>query len=228
MPLLVFPWLIAASLAGLPEIQGPSALPGYPDAFALGYAFAEESISPDGNYGMLYPSGGRIAGGAEKNFLAALKPFRIVAVLEGYAHTPHNRGPLAIQWANDSSALLVSVGSKWGPASVTLVRMQGGRVIGQTDMLLEVSKALNADYSKSKAPRFNEYFRFIILDEGSKWSIDPKEVRVECVGDTDPKSLDKKSWHAQLRAVWDMESGRWTKKNVTRLPVRIPNERDGG
>ena len=63
------------------EIRGPNVRPGYPDAFALGYKLAENSVSPDGKYGVIYADNSLLAEREVAcNFLVALEPFRILGV----------------------------------------------------------------------------------------------------------------------------------------------------
>jgi hypothetical protein len=103
------------------EIRGPNARPGYPDAFALGYKIAEDSISPDGKYGIIYADNPLLAEReVARNFLVALKPFRVLAVAEAYRY--YDREALAVEWTKDSSAALVEVPGKWGPIRLHAIR----------------------------------------------------------------------------------------------------------
>jgi hypothetical protein len=118
-------WSIAADESSTPapdvEIHGPNVRPGYPDAFALGYEIAEDSISPDGKYGVIYADAHPIVDrDVGCNFLVALKPFRLLALTEAYNY--YNRKALNVEWTKDSSAALVDVEGKWGAVRVHVVR----------------------------------------------------------------------------------------------------------
>jgi len=50
------------------EIHGPNVRPGFPDAFALAYKLADDSISPDGKYGLISPNLHRISYEVARDF----------------------------------------------------------------------------------------------------------------------------------------------------------------
>src|SRR5215469_2593301 len=114
------------------EIRGPNVRPGYPDAFALGYKLAENSVSPDGKYGVIYCNNPDIVTEAARNFLVALKPYRILAVVDEFSY--RDRTELKTEWTKDSSTVLVDVAGKWGSSGYTLFELHDGRVTKQTDL----------------------------------------------------------------------------------------------
>src|SRR5436190_17373415 len=123
------------------EIHGPNIRPGYPDAFALGYKLADNSISPDGKYGVIYADPQRIDYEVARNFLVGLKPFRILAVTEGAA-CYGRRDELVVEWAKDNSAVVATVEGKWGPVAFTLFELQDGRVKRRTNLYAEIVRLL--------------------------------------------------------------------------------------
>jgi len=213
---------ITENMHALPSPNGPMVFAGYPDAYALGYKVHPDSISPDGNYGVLYctmveeyePS--RMA-----NYLVSLKPFQIIAALEGDVYFAHkNRSDLSVAWTDDSTAGLVTVGSRWGPGSVDLIEIADGKLVRQSNLLEKAMALLKPDWENCKSQPYNENFLFVITsDIETGWTFDANNrVRIDCTGETNPKHLpDEKSWAARLEAVWGIQEARFIKRKVTRL-----------
>jgi hypothetical protein len=80
-------------------VRGVAVVPGYPDAFAFGCQVADDSLSPDGKYGVIYADAAWIDESIACNFLVALNPFRILAANQGeayYTYNDHSRRDM--QW----------------------------------------------------------------------------------------------------------------------------------
>jgi hypothetical protein len=194
-------------------IPADHAMPGHPDAFALAYEVVEGTTSPDGKFGI-------IATGAEfypdtdaaANFIVELKPFRVVGYIK---HEPYfrqkNHGGLAASWAKDGSAVLVTSEAEWAPHNITLVELREGRIVWQTELSADVTKALAADCekcAKDAAPQ----------SLGGKWEIDAKgRVRFDCEAESNPKQFrDEQSWAGRFRGVWSIADRKWIERKVTR------------
>ena len=78
-----------------------------------GYHIGDESTSPGGHHATIQADPDVVDAEKARNFLVALKPFRQVAELPGFAYFDHANHPsLVVNWAADSSTALVLVGGK--------------------------------------------------------------------------------------------------------------------
>jgi len=209
------------------EIQGANVRPGYPDAFAFGYKLAEDSVSPDGKYGLIYCDDPSIVErDAGRNFLVTLNPFRILAVVDAYRY--YDREDVDVEWAKDSSVALVGVPGKWGPIGFTLFEFHDGRVTRQTDLYAQMAGLLEPGFRQAKVQPYNDIIHFI-LDSGGEdkepeTQIDPdgKRIHVDVFATNNPKPMDPpmKTWGGHLEAVWSIPEARWVTHKATNSTYR--------
>jgi hypothetical protein len=204
------------------EIRGPNVRPGYPDAFALGYRVADDSISPDGKYGVISPNVHRISYEVARDFLVALKPLRFLAVNE--AETSYDiRNTTFVEWAKDNSTVVVSVEGKWGPVGFTLFELQDGRVKRQTNLYAEIARLLEPAYRKAKVGPWNDlrHFNFDRRDndigEGAHMENDGRQIRFDVFATNNPKPMDPpiKTWGGHFEGTWNIPEARWLTHKVT-------------
>ncbi|MGC1321032.1 MAG: hypothetical protein WA849_02515 [Candidatus Udaeobacter sp.] len=229
--LWTFVWLASAAFssasdespAPVPnvEIHGPNARPGFPDAFAFGYKLANDSISPDDKYGVIYADSTLIVDEVMRNFLVALKPFRILALADAYNY--YNREGMTVEWTKDSSAVFVQVEGKWGPLGFTLFEMRDGRVTRQTNLYAEIVRLLEPGYQKAKVEPWNDlkHFNFDRGEksegEGAHLESDGRRIRfsVDATNNPKPMSPPIKTWHGHFEGTWSIPEARWVTHKVT-------------
>jgi hypothetical protein len=208
------------------EIRGPNVRPGYPDAFALGYRLAENSVSPDGKYGVIYCNDPDIVTEGARNFLVALKPFRILAVVDEFSY--RDRTELKTEWTKDSSAAVVEVAGKWGPIGFTLFELPDGRVTRQTNLYAQIERLFEPSFRRTKVDPYNDFFHFILESQGenqeNEMRVDPdgQRIHVAVFATSNPKPMDPpiKTWGGHLEAVWSIPEGRWLTKKITSSTYR--------
>jgi hypothetical protein len=202
-------------------LQGPGVRPGYPDAFTLAYIVAPESISPNGKFGIIFDYNlSAVSDTDARNYLIAIKPVRILGMLNCDPYfAGKNHGDLTVTWAPDNRAVLVTIGSKWGPGAVELVQLSDDRIENETPMLDRVYALLRSDYQKCGAERFNDYLAYLIDDdEDDSWTFDHQgQLHVDCTAVTNPKrDPNEKSWSAKFHGIWNVKEGRFVQQRVTR------------
>jgi hypothetical protein len=198
------------------EIRAPHAMAGRPDAFALGYRMREQDVSPDNRFGVIHADMNVIDAEAARNFLVALDPFRILAVNEGFAYFhPGNHREMAVQWAKDSSAVLVMVGDKWGTVGATLFELHDGRVTRRTDIMAAITSLLAAKFPKGKVEPYNNWLRFI-LDGETEFDLseDGGQIRIDVSATNNPNLSPGKTWEGTLKALWSVPAARWIEHKV--------------
>jgi hypothetical protein len=198
---------------------------GLPREYASKFLIASTTISPDQKMAVIYPKEDDEKG---KDYLVALKPFKILTALETawpyFAHQSH--GGISAEWSKDSSVALVTLDSKWGPGDVLLYEFRGGKLMRSTNLLARIRALLKPDYEKVKPEPYNDSVDFIFDDDmiggGSgdpvkECVLNGQEVRIKAAATTDPKHIGGlKAWDAKFEGVWDIPQARFTSERVTR------------
>ena len=197
------------------------------------YQILPGTISPNQHYALIYPKRSRLYELRHYGlFLAVLKPFGVLSQLPlGNSNLAENaRCYFEASWAKDSSAVVMIAGSRWGPERVSVVAIHEGKVVKQTELTAEVRRLVQADFRKSRASRYNDYYDFVFTgsytsNDGPKystqqgWDLDGAgHVRIDCDCTTDPKNIDPHGWTVHLTGVWDIISSRFEQKKLVRVP----------
>jgi len=197
------------------------------------YQILPGSFSPDNKYGLIYPKRSLLFEEARDGslsltgdlYLAALNPFQILSEipLGNSTLSASSRGSYEVDWAKDSSAVLMIESIKWGPDKVFLVPLHNGKAGKITDLTAEVRKQVQSDYDKSHAPRYNEYFDFIFdSDYPDRWRVNERgQVEIQCTCTTDPKESETNAWTMKFEGLWDRAKGKFIRKKLQRI-VRTP------
>ena len=211
-----------------PEESDTSA--GLPKPYVTKYLIAASTISPDQKMAVIYPKDSE--DDKAKDVLVALKPFKILTPLATddpyFAHKSH--GGLSAEWSKDSSVVLVTLGSKWGPGDVFLYEFQQGKLVRSTNLLAKIHDVLLPDYKKIKPESYNDKFAFIFDDDlagGENDSSAPvrqctldgaERVRIKAAATTDPKQTPGVvAWDAKFEGVWDIAQAKFSSQKVKRI-----------
>ena len=199
-------------LNAAPRDDSSAALPG---KYAKNYLIAENTISPNKKFAIIFPTLDASESKAAGDYLVCLKPFRILAKLD--TKWPHfqnkSHGGISAEWSGDSGVALVTLDSKWGPGDIFLFALEDGKVKRTTNLLAKIYDLLLPDYRRAKAARYNDYFDFIFESNDKPiCKLDgTKQVRIDAKATTDPKGLDKAhSWHGRVRALWNIPQAKFT------------------
>ena len=123
------------------------------------YRIMDGSASPDGSLAVLEP----VAVGVSddeywkmRNQLVEVKTQTLIGGIEGVPGMKRmNHGGASAQWSADGSLLLWFVDGKWGPRSVTLVKVTDGKIARQVDVVKacynELLKRARAAHPKTYA-----------------------------------------------------------------------------
>ena len=211
----------------------PSPPAPFPAAYK-DYQILPGTISPDQQYALIYPKRSRLYKLRRSGlFLVALQPFRILSQLPlGNSNLTENaRCYFESQWAENSSAVVMIAGSRWGPEKVSVVALRGGKVVKQTELTAKVHRLVRADFRKSHASPYNDYYDFVITgstttsNDGPKYSTlqgwEPDGagyIRVDCDCTTDPKGIDPHGWTMHVTGLWDIQTSGFKRKEFVRVP----------
>jgi hypothetical protein len=196
----------------------------FPEQFK-DYQILPSSISPDGQYALIYPKRSVLYDLKEWTlYLVTLNPFRILTIIPlRWSNLSENaKCWYGVNWSKDSSAVVMIEGSKWGADRVYLTTVRSGNAGSITDLTQQVTSEVESDFLQSKASRFNGNFEFIFFGYSTGWDFlnnNQIQIRYQCTND--PKSLSKKSWNVRFEGVWDISKGEFTSKKIIPLP-KIP------
>ncbi len=218
----------ALSVGAAEEAEGSAKLPAdAPAEYRTNYLVAAGSVSPDGKLAVIYPTLDYTDKHPAKDFVVALRPFRVLTEIKTrwpYFQNQSNGG-ISVEWVADGSAALVTLESKWGPGDIFLYEFRAGELTRSTELSAKMSALLRPDFQGAKAERYNENFDFVFEadDEGADGGTVAKfdqagGVEVRCVGNTNPKGIPGlRAWKARLVGVWNIAQARFTQQKVTRI-----------
>ncbi|MES2599060.1 MAG: hypothetical protein V4662_27275 [Verrucomicrobiota bacterium] len=122
-----------------------------------GYAVPEDSLSPDGRYGVTVPTTDELPEDQGKNSLIEMKTGRVLAELQTkfVAWSRRNHGePMPARWSKDGSLLLWEASGKWSPAAMTLVKIEKGAVVWQMDVPKAAEQEILKATQKAKPKQY--------------------------------------------------------------------------
>lgn len=197
---------------GITGTNAPTPAPIVPKSMPS-YEITADCVSPNGKYGVMHERREAFDNGAVddlKNYLVALAPFKILGRLadEGYVEGVAHAG-LDVQWTKDNSTVLVVYDRKWGPGSLLVVQLHGGKVVRQTDLLPGLNDMMGAYFRKSSPALYKSAAGFFtIVEDGSTWTLDSDGLQATCAATTDLKD-EGGSWNGAFKAFWDIKTRKW-------------------
>jgi len=191
---------------------------GLPAKYAKDYLIASNTISPEREFAVMYPANEPKL--SDSDYVVALKPFAVLTKLA--TDRPYfrneNHGSLKATWSGDSSAVLITLGIKWGPGDVFLVELKNGKAARTTNLLAKVRAALLPDYRKAKAGKYNDTYDFV-FEEADNNGFEfggAGHVRINVFATTDPKGVSNSVWEGRFTGAWDIGHAKFTSAKVTR------------
>lgn len=210
------------------EFHGPDVHPGYPDVFRVGYELPKSMVSPDGKFGVIFPSLRRFDDSPDANFLVAVQAHEILGIIED--GNPYfrgkNHGGLTVHWAPDSSVVLVVNEGKWSPESMVLIELRDGKMVRQTELVRSFEKMFASDIAKAEQVPVKNAGIGAMNEVSVSWEQGRTlKLHLSCTGETNPKDFeDQSKWVGKLDAVWDIQQKKWTAQHVTRVSFRKATE----
>lgn len=222
-------------LAGAEEAPGNTSSALLSKEFSGNYLIARNTISPNRKFAVMYPKFDLCVGQSDddlkarcKDYLVALQPFRILSELgTSWPDFEHkNHGGMTAAWSKDSSIVLVTLESKWGPGDIFLYELRDGGLIRSTNFLGKIHELLQPDFRKSKADRYNDFQDFVFeqATQSDGTELPPCQlegntrIRVHLTATTDPKNTSfERAWEGRFEGVWDIPQGKFTSQKIKRL-----------
>lgn len=211
------PFFLFAVLLSVPAARAADPAPAVgATEMPKGYEFSEESVSPDGKYGVIYANSEVIDTDVAVNFLVSSKPFRILARNAGFSYyKPGNHREMHVEWTTDSSTALLMIGDKWGTIGATLFELKDGKVTRSTDIMASINVLLQKEFPAGKVTPYNDIMSFVLEEEKEwKFSDDGKTLSIDVVASNSPNLAGKTAWRGTFQGVWDVAAAKWLKKTA--------------
>ncbi len=209
------------------------ALGGLPCAFAqsAGFLIPEQTLSPDGAYGVTVPLTAEIKEEANPaNSLIAIRTGRILAPIlakTAWDHANHET-ILPARWSRDSSLLIWEVDGKWAPRALVVLQLKNDTVAWQANLLAQAQQAI-LERTKKAAPEKYAAAKKANAGHGSAYPegftidvavLDPTAfpLRIKAALTSNPKGIpDLPTLESNLDATLDQQ-GRFTVQKFSLRP----------
>jgi len=187
-----------------------------------GFTIPKNTLSPDKRFGVLVPDEQRYDAG-EKNKLVEVGTGHVLAVIAGEPGMEHmNHGGVdPTRWSADSLLLLWRVDGKWFPRALVLIRLNGGKVQWQLDLLKTAQQEILARARKAAPEKYTaakkqnagngsaypDGFTVDVTTDGEGTTSVDLPLRVHVTLMSDPKAIKDFPQDAQLDATLEGEVG---------------------
>jgi hypothetical protein len=151
------------------EEYGKDSAAGLPGEYGKHYLVAKATMSPDEKFAVIYPTLEFSESKEAKNFLVALKPFKVLATLptDELYFQDQSHGGVGADWSSNGSSVLITFDGKWGPRDVFLVDLADDKVKRITNMLEKLRELLRPKFrtAKPRSKAYNDGYEFIFEEE---------------------------------------------------------------
>jgi hypothetical protein len=186
-----------------------------PNASAIpeGYEVGAESLSPNGQFAILYP----VRGESLANVLVRLKPYvEIAKICDDASYWQGMRGEPMARW-NGNSVVAIWSAQKWGMADLSIYEIENDKIKRVQPVWKEVRKYFDRDFKgrflKKYPKESDQYFFVSDNDEKGLRDLEFKGHRLllNLSADNKPNLAGGPHWSATLHAIWDLDKAKFEK-----------------
>ena len=219
---------IAITLAGLIRAQEESPSPGedaktYPEV-PKQYEVGEDTISPDGRFGILYPVRDENSndGPAFPNLLVQLKPYEVIKELDVDPAWKDMRGAPTAKWdGNEFVAIWRQM--KWGNEDLVVYELANDKIKREEKIWPDIVKYFDRDFHQrfmQKYPNESDNYTFVADNSDVKsFEFKDHKLLLNISAENKPNLAPGPIWSAELHGVWDLDRAKFDK--VDFRPGRI-------
>jgi hypothetical protein len=203
------------------EFHGPNIRPGYPDAFHLYHRLSKDMVSPDGRFGIIYPSPWLIDS-PPADYFVAIRESRIVGLIEtDRPYFSGVNGNLAANWSPDSLAVFVQNDGKWLPHNLIVIELANGEIVRQTQIADPLLKMFSPAIAKAAPERRKDASVDHFTIDAVTWKNGHRQLEIRCLGMTNPKAFpEEDQWTGELVAVWHVLDRKFIHSSVKQISFR--------
>jgi len=176
-----------------------------------GYELNEDTRSPDGRYALLYPEGS--SDKEPPNLLVQLKPYKVLAEIR--PGVPQGATmEVSTTWSGNSTVAVHQYRS-WGLAGLWVYELDGDAVKRVHSILDAVRKVFQKDFQERVHKKYPDETETIIFVSGEgeenpvpEFEFKGRKVVLNLFADNKPNLAPGVHWHATLKGVWNLDTGK--------------------
>lgn len=237
MKVLISSLMITTAVVTLICAQEKSASPTeeakrYPEV-PKQYEVGEDTISPDGRFAILYPVRDENSneGPAFSNVLVRLKPYEVVKELDVDPAWKDMRGSPRAKWGGNQFVAIWRE-MKWGNEDLVVYELANDKIKREEKMIWpEVVKYFDRDWKNRFLKKYpkeanNRYFFTSHDSEFKNFEFKGDALLLDIRAENNPNLAPGPIWSAELRAVWNLKSSKFTKVDFKpgEISVRKPED----
>jgi len=187
--------------------------------FPDGFGVVPSSLSPDKRFGVLAPADfDHYDETKHQNKLVEVNTGRTLAVIDaepGKAGFMNHGGIQPSRWSADSSLLLWEVAGKWSPRALVLLKIEGGKVKWQRNLLKMAQQAILTRTRKFLPKDFAAFTAIDVHVNGKEDAPLSLPLAVHAEFDSNPKAIEpppRVYIHSEMEATIDSDAKLIVKK----------------
>jgi hypothetical protein len=210
--------LLACNLAISAQEESASPAPekkSYPEV-PKEYEVGEDTISPDGRFAILYEvrdENSNIDPGLS-NLLVRLKPYAELAEIENYQGVTwkDGRGAPEAKWNANSTFVAIWHAMKWGHEDLAVYEIENDKVKRVQKIWPEIVKYFARDGERllKKYPKEFDGYTFVSDSRVKELEFKDHKLLLDIFAQDKP-NLPGPHWTAELRGVWNLDTGKFDK-----------------
>jgi hypothetical protein len=235
MKVLISSLMIAIAVTTLSRAQEESASPAeqpktYPEV-PKQYEVGEDTISPDGRFGILYPVRDESSNEepAFPNVLVRLKPYEVIKELDVDPAWKEMRGAPAAKWGGNQFVAIWRQ-MKWGNEDLVVYELVNDKVKREEKIWPKIVKYFDHDFHQrflKKYPKESVSYTFVADNSDVKsFEFKDHKLLLNISAENKPNLAPGPVWSAELHAVWDLDKARFAKVDFKpgEISVRKPED----
>jgi hypothetical protein len=194
----------------------------------------EKAISPDGRFAMICPlrDTADANGKYPPNLLVQLKPYAVLAKLNKEGVPSNANLEINATW-EDNSIVAIWEYYRWGIVDLTIYEIDNDKVKPVHHVLDEARKIFERDIRNrllKKYPKEYDSITFLSDEDKTKeapdFKFDGRKVQIYLAADNKPNLAPGPHWTADLKAVWNLDTGKFEKVDFQpgEITVRKPQD----
>ena len=194
----------------------------------------EKAISPDGRFAMICPLRDT-ADANDKyppNLLVRLRPYAVLAKLNKEGVPSNANLEINATW-EDNSTVAIWEYYRWGIVDLTIYEIDNDKIKRVHHVMDEARKIFERDIRTRLLKKYpKEYDSFTFLSgedktrEAPDFKFDGRKMQIYLAADNKPNLAPGPHWTADLKAVWNLDTGKFEKVDFQpgEITVRKPQD----
>lgn len=180
-----------------------------------GYELDEQTVSPDGRFGVLFPA--QESSDEFPNLLVRLEPYKILATVAKPSVPTNATTSLLAEWQGNS-VVAVWQFRRWGIVDLKVYELAADGSVKAHAVWEAVREVFRKDFQERFQKAYPEEPETMIFvsEEGEEnprrdFELKGRKVRLDVAADNKPNLAGGPHWSATMKAEWNLDTGRLEK-----------------